>query len=208
MQLREDQIDLASKVLARAFHNDPLFIYCFPDTNERKIKSVTHCKYLILIGFLSGEVYTTSKYIESVAIWVKHGLEKVKKINQSKGILRQLRNIRREEFSDPLFIERISTFEEIANSMQNQEVSFPHWYLSMIGVEPIHQGKGYGGKLLRMKFDEIDKETLPCYLHTENERNIEFYKYFGFKLICKIRIPNSDIFYNGMLRDNRKRIRN
>ncbi|NVM36584.1 MAG: GNAT family N-acetyltransferase [Candidatus Lokiarchaeota archaeon] len=203
-QLQEDQIEAASKVVGRAFQDDPLFVYCFPDPIERKIKSVTHCECMILLGILSGEVYTTSSEIEGVAVWHPYAIEDKKMGKQSKEITRRLRKVKREEFSDPLIIERMSIVEEIANSFQNQHVNFPHWYLSIFGVDPIHQSKGYGSKLLRMKLAEIDKKNLPCYLHTENGKNIQIYEHFGFELVGKAKVPNSNFYYHGMLRNKKK----
>ena len=43
-RLQEDQIEAASRVAARAFQDDPLFVYYYPDPIERKIKSVTRCE--------------------------------------------------------------------------------------------------------------------------------------------------------------------
>lgn len=201
----EDQIEAASKVLGRAFQDDPLFVYCFPDTVERKIKSAIHCEFLILLGILSGEVYITSSNIEGVAVWHPHGVKDQIIGKQSKEIIRRSRKVRREDFSDPLVIERMGIVEEIANLFQNEHVNFPHWYLAFIGVDPIHQSKGYGSKLLRMKLAEIDEQNLPCYLHTENERNIKFYEHFGFELIGKNKVPNSDFYHHAMLRNRKKK---
>jgi len=204
-KLPEDQIEAASKVLGRAFQDDPLFVYCFPDPIERKIKSAIHCEFLILLGILSGEVYITSSNIEGVAVWHPHGIKDQIMGKQSKEIIRRLRKIKRGEFSDFLYIERMGIFEEFANSFQNEHVNFPHWYLAFIGIDPIHQSKGYGSKLLRMKLAEIDEQNLSCYLHTENERNIKFYEHFGFKLIGKNKVPNSDFYHHAMLRNRKKK---
>ncbi|MGB5909673.1 MAG: GNAT family N-acetyltransferase [Promethearchaeia archaeon] len=203
--LSEDQIEAASKVLGRAFQDDPLFVYCFPDPIERKIKIAIHGEFLILLGILSGEVYITSSNIEGVAIWHPHGIKDQIIGKQSKETMRRLRKVRKINFSDPLVIERIGIFEEIANSFQNEHVNFPHWYLAFIGVDPIHQGKGYASKLLRMKLAEIDEQNLPCYLHTENERNVKFYEHFGFELIGKNKFPNSDFYHHAMLRNRKKK---
>ncbi len=100
MQLREDQIEEASRILSRAFQDDPLFAYCYPDPIERKKNSI---------------------------------------------------------------------------------------------------------KLIRMKLAEIDKQNLPCYLHTENERNIKFYEHFGFELIGKNKVPNFDFYHYAMLRNRKKK---
>jgi len=177
-KLPEDQIEAASKVLGRAFQDDPLFVYCFPDPIERKIKSAIHCEFLILLGILSGEVYITSSNIEGVAVWHPHGIKDQIMGKQSKEIIRRLRKIKRGEFSDFLYIERMGIFEEFANSFQNEHVNFPHWYL---------------------------EQNLSCYLHTENERNIKFYEHFGFKLIGKNKVPNSDFYHHAMLRNRKKK---
>ena len=204
-RISEDQIEVASKVLGRAFLDDPLFVYCFPDRVERKNKIAIHSEFLILVGILSGEVYITSSNIEGVAIWHPHGIKDQIIGKQSKETMRRLKKVRKMDFSDPLLIERMGIFEEIANSFQNEYVNFPHWYLAFIGIDPIHQGKGYGSKLLRMKLAEIDQQNLPCYLHTENERNVIFYEHFGFELIGKNKVPNSDIYHQAMLRNMKKK---
>ncbi len=203
-QLQLDQIEEASKVIGRAIQDDPLFVYCFPDPIERKTKIITHCELLILVGILSGEVYTTSREIEGVAVWYPYRIKNRIIGKQSKEISRRLRKVKRAEISDPIFMERLGIFEEIANSFQTENVNFPHWYLAIIGVDPIHQGKGYSSKLLRMKIAEIDEQNLPCYLHTENEKNVQIYEHFGFELIGKIQVPNSDFYFHAMLRNKKK----
>jgi GNAT superfamily N-acetyltransferase len=202
-QIQEDQIKTASKVLARAFQDDPLFMYCIPDPIERKKRTAAHSEFLILTGLLSGKVHITSSNIEGVAVWNAYAIKDQKMEKQSKEILRRLRKVKRINFSDPLFLERMGIFEEIANSFQQEHINFPHWYLAFIGVDPIHQGKGYASKLLRMKLAEIDEQNLPCYLHTENESNVKLYEHFGFELIGKNKIPNSDLCHYPMLRNKK-----
>ncbi|MFX1363960.1 MAG: GNAT family N-acetyltransferase [Promethearchaeota archaeon] len=205
-QLNEDQIEDASKVLARAFQDDPLFIYCIPDPIERETKIATHCEWLILLGILSGEVYITSNDIEGVIIWHPHGIKEYIINKPSKEIKQRMRKVRRELFSDALYTERMSIFEEIANSFQIKYVNFPHWYLAFIGVNPIHQGMGYGSELIKIKLAYIDEQNLPCYLHTENEKNVKFYEHFGFELFGKNKIPNFDFYHHAMLRNKKKKV--
>lgn len=203
-RILEDQIEGASEVLARAFQNDPLFLHCFPDSDTRKIKNALHCEFMILIGIVSGEVHITSDNIEGVGVWHPHGIKDHIISKPSKDIIRRMRRVRKEDISDPLLLKMMSIVEEIANSVQNEYVNFPHWYLSIIGVDPIHQGMGYASKLLKTKLAEIDNQNLPCFLHSENERNIQIYEHFGFKLIKKIKVPNSNLYFYGMLRKEMK----
>ena len=102
-RLREDQIEEASKVLARAFHADPLFVYLYPDPTERKSKMVTYGEFVILTGFFYLDVYITSNDIEGVAIWRAYNVKDQKIERLSKQINRRMRKIKREVFSDPLF---------------------------------------------------------------------------------------------------------
>ncbi len=202
-RLQTDQIEAASRVAARAFYDDPLFVYCFPDLNERKIKAVTHCEHMILLGILSGEVFTTSSNIEGVAVWHANDIKDQKLGKQSKEIIRRLRRVKRENFSDPLFAEKYSIYAEISNSLRNKHVNFPHWDLIMLAVDPLQQGKGYASMLIRVKLREFDKLNLPCYLDTQNENNVSLYKHFGFELVGKIKFPDSNVYYHGMLRNKK-----
>ncbi|MFX1350145.1 MAG: N-acetyltransferase, partial [Promethearchaeota archaeon] len=64
---------------------------------------------------------------------------------------------------------------------------------------------GYGSKLIKMKLAEIDEQNLPCYLHTENERNVKLYEHFGFELLGKNKIPNSDFCHHPMLKMRKRK---
>ena len=203
-RLLEDQIDAASRVAAHALQDDPLFVSYYPNPIERNIKNVIRCKNMILLGILSGEVYITSSNIEGVAIWNPHEIKELRMGKQSKEIIRESRKVRREIYTDPDFANRIGASMEIFNSLQNEYANFPHWYLTLIAVDPLHQGKGYASMLLKAKLRELDKQKLPCYLNTQNKDNVPIYEHFGFELVGKIQVPNSNINYYGMLRKKKK----
>ena len=203
-RLQEDQIEAVSRVAARALHDDPLFTNYYPDPVERKIKNVIRCKNMILLGILSGEVYTTLNDIEGIAVWNSYGITDLRIGKQSKEIIRKSRKVKREMLSDPVFTERIGASMEIYNSLRNEYANFPHWYLTLIAVDPLHQEKGYASMLIRGKLRELDKQNLPCYLNTQNEENVPIYEHFGFKLVGKIQVPKSNIYYYGMLRKKKK----
>lgn len=202
--LSEEEIETTSKVLARAFQNDPLFAYCFPDPKTSNSKNVIHCEFMILIGMVSGEVYITSNNIEGVAVWHPHGIKNQLINKPSKEIIKRMQRVRKEDIADPHLFKMMMIVEEIANSIQNEYVNIPHWYLSIIGVDPIYQGMGYANQLIKMKLTEIDKQNLPCFLHTENEKNLKIYEHFGFELIKEVKIPNADFYLYGMIRKKKK----
>lgn len=206
-QLSEEQIKAASKILTCAFQDDPLLVYLYPDPLKRKIESDIVWEFSILQGILYGEVNITSSDIEGVAVWLAHPLKDQKTKEQSKAINRRMRKVGREMFSSlgPIFTEKYNNWAQMIVSLQIEHASFPHWELAILGVDPMHQGKGYASMLIRAKLRELDKQNLSCYLHTENEKNVKFYEYFGFKLIGKNKVPNSDFYHHPMLRNNKKK---
>ena len=206
-RLQNDQIEAASRVAARAFQDDPLSVYYYPDPIERKKKTVIRCEYMILLGILSGEVYTTSNDIEGISIWHTYDIKDQKIGKQSKEIIRRLRRVKRKMFSDHLFAEKYSIVSEIYNSFHNKYANFPNWDLIMITVDPLHQGTGYASMLIKPKLKEIDKQNLPCYLETQNENNVSLYEHFGFELVGEIKVPNSNVNYYGMLRNKKNLIK-
>ena len=206
-RLQNDQIEAASRVAARAFQNDPLSVYYYPDPIERKIKTVTKCEYLILLGIISGEVYITSSDIQGIAVWNPYGIKDQTISKQSKEIIRKLRKVKRKMFSDRLFSEKYGITSEIFISLHNEHANFPHWHFTMLTVDPLHPGKGYASMLIKPKLREIDKQNLPCFLETQNENNVSLYEHFGFELVGEIKVPNSNVNYYGMLRNKKKLIK-
>jgi GNAT superfamily N-acetyltransferase len=59
----------------------------------------------------------------------------------------------------------------------------PSWYLSLIGVDPRHQGRGYGGALLRTWLDEVDAQSAAAYLETDRAELVPFYAGSGFRCV-------------------------
>jgi ribosomal protein S18 acetylase RimI-like enzyme len=197
----EAQIEDLSNLIARAFQTDPLFVYLYPDSTERKVKSVKFCEYMLLVGIKMGEVYITSSENIGVAIWMAYYIKDHVLEKQPKEIIRRLRRVMKDVFSDPQFTSRHNIFNDDVNiAFHNERAKYPHWDLTLIAVDPLHQGKGYGSKLIKAKLAEIDEQNLPCSLHTENEKNVKLYEHFGFKIVEKISVPNSELKSWAMIR--------
>jgi ribosomal protein S18 acetylase RimI-like enzyme len=72
----------------------------------------------------------------------------------------------------------------------------PHWYLPMIAVDPVRQGKGYGSALLRHALDRVDGDALPAYLESSNAVNIPLYERFGFEVTGEIQAGESPTMWS------------
>lgn len=63
----------------------------------------------------------------------------------------------------------------------------PHWYLSILGTDPSHQGRGVGSALIRAVTDRCDEEGMPAYLESSKEANVPFYARHGFEVTAEHR---------------------
>lgn len=64
----------------------------------------------------------------------------------------------------------------------------PHWYLSVLSVSPESQRQGYGSALLRPGLERADRDRIGCWLETQRESNIPFYRRFGFELVKELEV--------------------
>jgi ribosomal protein S18 acetylase RimI-like enzyme len=67
----------------------------------------------------------------------------------------------------------------------------PHWYLPLIGTDPVHQGKGYGAALLAHAIRRCARDGLPAYLESSNPANVPLYERFGFEALGEIQSGSS-----------------
>lgn len=64
----------------------------------------------------------------------------------------------------------------------------PHWYLSVVGVDPREQGRGLGSALLARWLHGVDAEALASYLETDREELLSFYRTAGFGVVRELRV--------------------
>ena len=77
------------------------------------------------------------------------------------------------------------------NVMPQFHPAEPHWYLPLMGVDPVLQGQGYGSALLSHALQQCDREGSLAYLESSNPRNIPLYKRHGFRIIGEIQSGSS-----------------
>jgi GNAT superfamily N-acetyltransferase len=71
----------------------------------------------------------------------------------------------------------------------------PHWYLPLIGVDPVHQGKGYGAALMQHALIPCDRDHTPAYLESSNPQNIPLYERHGFAVLGTIQVGTSPTIF-------------
>ncbi len=80
---------------------------------------------------------------------------------------------------------QVSTIS-IMEQMDGYHPHEPHWYLAIIGVDPVCQGQGLGSILLQHTLALCDHDGVLAYLESTNPKNISLYQRHGFELLGRI----------------------
>jgi len=195
-KLSKYQIKLASKVLSQAFHNDPLMLYLFPDSTERENKLPSMMELLLRIGIKYGIVHTTSPKLEGIAVWFPSNKAKV---TTWMGLLNGGISYFFKHGSKA--VKKQNRFYNYIYSVHKHLIPSHHWYLSIIGINPQCQGKGLSRVLFDSMLNKIDDQNIPCFLDTNNEKNLPIYARFGFKILKEYEIPGTSIVNWAMIRE-------
>ena len=177
VRLADSQISAAGATLAHAFHDDPLMTYAIPDAAERTRLLPDVYARMIRFGCLAGEVYATAGALDGVALWMPPDAKWSRDHIEASG-MHQMPTI----IGNDAYLR----YREVVGREWNareRDMTGACWYLFLLGVEPSRQRSGVGGALMRPVLERADVEHRQCYLETENERNVAFYKKQGFDVI-------------------------
>ena len=171
-----------SSVLARAFHDDPPFLWSLPDTGSRprrlrRIFATMLRREVLRYG--AAQVACQDGRIVGGALWIPPDHWQEPFLYQLTALLGFLRGFGR----------RISYGSALVTACAKVHPREPHWYLYVLGVDPALQGNGVGAALLRSGLDRCDQERLPAYLESSKLSNVPLYQHFGFRSTGTIDLP-------------------
>ena len=92
---------------------------------------------------------------------------------------------------EPVQKDLFAVFEQ----MGRYHPSEPHWYLPLIGVDPLQQGRGHGSALMQQALISCDRDHRCAYLESSNPKNIPLYERHGFELLGTIQVGMSPPIY-------------
>ena len=182
-------------MFARAFRDDPLNSYCIQDASQREDISYHVFEFLIRLGVSYGEVYVTSPNLEGAAVWMPPDSRLTLWRVIQNGVFSFCFKMGRK------YILRALPPQYFLFSIHKHHTPFRHWYLWLIGVDPMFQGKGYASRLMKPMLARIDREHLPCYVETQNENDVPIYQHYGFKIVEEAIIPGTGVGLWAMLRE-------
>ncbi len=142
-RIREDQIDIAAGILARAFQLDPPMVYTLPDAAERARLLPSFMKTFVTYASMFGEPLTTAEKPEAVALWLPlDDLRETPERDRQAGIDQIPAIFGAEAFR------RMMHIAETSGRFHQRSASGKHLYLMFLGVEPSRQGKAWAVRSL------------------------------------------------------------
>jgi ribosomal protein S18 acetylase RimI-like enzyme len=180
VRLERSRLDEASAVLARAFFDDPAWVWLLPDADRR----ARLLPWLFRIGFdiTAAEVYATEGEVLGAARWLAPGRAPLRVGATVRALVTT--PLRLGSTTGPFL-----AYGRAVESLRVEATAGPHWYLAGIGVEPAARRQGIGGALLVPGIEASERDGVPAVLLTNNEQNLSFYEAHGFRTVREAQTP-------------------
>lgn len=159
--------------LSLAFSSDPAVRYMFP-TADGFLRNFNRLATAMAGSALAAGTAWVAGDGAAAALWLAPGVEGD---GEAIGALVG-------ETAPP---ERLEVLARLGEEMGRFHPEEPHWYLSMIGVDPSRQGQGLGAALLKEGLHRCDADGLPAYLESSSPKNVPLYERHGFEVIGLIK---------------------
>lgn len=172
--------------LTLAFSSDPVMRWAWPDP-ERYLTYWPQFADAFGGGAFERGTAHGPEDRAAIALWLPPGVEPDAETVMS---------LMRESMDDQTYGDVNGVFEQ----MDQHHPTHDHWYLPLIGVEPVAQGRGLGSALLQHALKTCDSDGLPAYLEATNPRNRDLYARHGFDLVETIQAGSSPPLW-AMLRE-------
>jgi ribosomal protein S18 acetylase RimI-like enzyme len=177
-----DNGQAVSAAVARAFEDDPIYEWLFPEF-EGRLAKMTAMNEVLFPRFLPVDFIEMNTTSESagVSIWI--GPEKWEPPT-AKMLTAVPKLVRICGFS------AIGKLVSLMSLMKKEHPKDqPHWYLSGLATDPSYQRTGVGTALITPKLEQCDREGLGGYLETQKAINVPYYERFGFRVTKEIDLP-------------------
>jgi len=165
-------------VLARAFDDDPIQQWVYPDARVRARYGSEFFRWS-LWRCADQRVTWTTDDLAGAALWMLPDQWAVSLAQLGRLVRFTGRGVR---WRGPLVMWGLTAVER----RHPQE---RHLYLAVLGVEPERQGSGLGSALLAPGLELCDREGILAYLETGKERNLAFYARHGFQVTGELTLP-------------------
>ncbi len=169
-----------TRMLARAFLDDPVAVWACPPLQPRQ-RMLEGMYAQRLRQMLAYEGVWTAHDRSSAALWTPPD-------GPQGTLLQKLALVRC--LMHPSIVVRLPLLALGLGGVQRHRAQkASHWYLSLLGTDPLARGRGLGSAALQPVLERCDRDGVGAYLESSKERNIDFYARHGFRVTEELQLP-------------------
>jgi GNAT superfamily N-acetyltransferase len=176
----DGDLDRVVEIIAGAFYGDPVWSWAFPDPALRRAQ---HRRFWRL--HVEGAARHRSVWLNaggtSAAVWIPPGGSELSPAQEA-----QVEPLLNEMLGPQGAARVISTVDAFERAHPDDA---EHYYLSLLGTDPDHRGKGLGLALLKQTLIRADDDDRPAYLEASNPANVPLYERYGFRPRASFTLP-------------------
>lgn len=176
-EISETELTRCVTTLTRAFDGYALMRHFLSEEEHRQRVQRYQETFLRKVGLTAGHVWSAGDGA-AVSVWTAP------------------------DMPDPgaVFGPLAAEFESIAGSraevmraseavMAKERPDFPCWFLGTVAVDPELQGKGLGRAVIEPGIERAEREGLPVFLETSDDKNVSIYERLGFEVTAAYSLP-------------------
>lgn len=167
-----------SLALARAFADDPVFGYYYPDVGRLSRALPAYFDLVVQTLAVYDEIYTIGDSAGG-AVWVPPDRPTIPE-DAEEGFNARVAEIAGGDLA------RVVAVTSLMEEHHPQQTCA---YLFFVGVEPAMQGRGHGSALMAPVLRHCDAQRTPAYLEATTTRNRDLYVRHGFQVVTELTVP-------------------
>lgn len=198
ISLSDRHVQDAASVLVRAFVDDPGLLFVLPDEAERTRLAPLLARAGVRFAVRCGFPLAYAEPVRGVALWFPPDAPTPSEKDLADAGIAAAPGL----MGDPAW-KRLKTLLDHVDALHPAMAPEPHWYLTVLGVDPDVQRQGVGEALMRPIFDKADRDGVCCYLEAPTDGNARYYSRRGFDVVGDTTIPDSNVHIWFMRREPR-----
>jgi len=158
-------VPVAAASLVRAFHDDPMLAYMFPNARTRERALLRFFKLQLRQTYMKRGLAYTTEECRSTALWMPP-CSGPPPIRDAVAQLPMLLVLGR----------RAGAALRLVQIVESRRPKTPHYYLGGLGTDPLWQGRGLATAVMAPVLDICDREGRACLsrvLHGEQRRLLQ-----------------------------------
>jgi ribosomal protein S18 acetylase RimI-like enzyme len=181
----QGEVDQCIALIVLAFSSDPAARWLYPDPSQFLAYFPRFVRAFGGKAFEHGSAHLVDR--SAAALWFPPGIQP-----DEEELVELIKKSVPGSDQDIVFA--------VLEAMGDYHPKEPHWYLPLIGTNPIQQGKGHGSALLRHALALCDKQKMPAYLEATSQRSVPLYQRHGFEILGTIQMNTTSPAITPMLR--------